>query len=152
MKDRLLQLAFSLILTIGVAVVLAHADPVPVPAHLERGLTLVDQIVASQQSGLFADTNGVLLNRYGGSWNSPTDPSFIRFLDAANGIRPGNNTTCAPLVTHLLKTAYNWDWSAFAIYDPLLNQTVATASPKAYRYVSAIKSNVGFTSAEKHCV
>jgi hypothetical protein len=142
MFNRILQVAVTLAMTLAVGASLARAQP----AHLTHGLTLVDQIVVAQQGGIYTDPDGTFLNRYGGSWNSPTDPSFIRFLDAANSIRPANNTTCAPLVTHLLKHTYGWNWSLFQIPDPLnQNLPVSTASPKAYRYVSAIKNLAGFT-------
>lgn len=144
MFNRLLQVVVTLAMTLAVVASLARAQT---PAHLQNGLTLVDQIVAAQQAGIATDVDGTFLNRYGGSWNSPTDPSFIRFLDAANGIRPANYTTCAPLITHLLKHTYGWNWSLFQIPDPLANnQLVSSASPKAYRYVSAIKNLVGFSA------
>lgn len=144
MKDRLLQLAFALSLTLFLTVNLARADqPTPLPRHLDRGLELVAELLDAQHVGVFAESGGTLLNRYGGSWNSASDPSFIRFVDTGAGL-PGNNTTCAPLVTHLLKHTYGWDWSQVPIFDPLLNTWVATASPKAYRYVSAIKLHTGF--------
>lgn len=144
MKNRLLQLAFTLSLTLLVTVTLARADqPTPLPKHLDRALELVAEILDAQHLGAFAEPSGPLLNRYGGSWNSASDPSFIRFA-GPNSTLPGNNTTCAPLVTHLLKFTYGWDWSLLPIFDPLLNTWVATASPKAYRYVSAIKLHTGF--------
>lgn len=143
MKSLLLSCLLRLALLVGCALALPTVRSAP--AHLELGLTLVDQIVAAQATGVYSDTDGTLLNRYGGAWNSASDPSFIRFLDVASGQLPANNTTCAPLVTHLLRHAYNWNWAAIGIHDPLLNTTVTTASPKAYRYVSAIKTRAGFS-------
>ena len=51
------------------------------PAHLTRGLQLADEIQAAQAVGVFNDADHVPLNRYGGSWGSATDASFIRFAD-----------------------------------------------------------------------
>lgn len=114
------------------------------PAHLTKGLQLVDEITAAQATGVFADAAGVPLNRYGGSWGSASDPSYIRLANFTQGVLPANNTKCAPLVTHLLKLAYNWNWSAYAFKDPITNQTVTSASPAPYRYVALIKQKIGF--------
>lgn len=144
-RIRLLQLVFALSLTLAVAVVLARADQ---PKHLERGLTLVDEITAAQKHGVYAGNVGgptVFLNRYGGSWNSATDASFIRFFDPATGTYAANYTTCAPFVTHLLKYTYGWDWKQYAIPDPLNNNApTSAASPKSYLYLTAIKQQIGF--------
>lgn len=116
------------------------------PAHLANGLRLADEIGAAQDAGIYTDANNVPLNRYGGSWNSTTDASFIRFLDAANGIRPGNNTKCSPLVTHLLKYTYNWSWSSHTFFDPLLQINKTVASPTPYQYIALLKAGKGFAS------
>ncbi len=120
------------------------------PAHLVQGQLLVDQITAAQSQGIYTgDVNGanVFLNRYGGSWNSNSDPSFIRFFDQANGVHAANLTTCAPLVTHLLLHTYGWSWNNVGIPDPLAGGALAFKhSPKSYLYVSAIKNLTGFAS------
>lgn len=143
MKNRLLQLAFSAVLTLLVAITLAHAQTSST-AHLERGLDLVDEIVAAQKSSVFT-ANGVFLNRYGGSWGSTTDASYFRAADLVHGIQAANTTTCAPLVSHLLKSTYGWNWSNYQIPDLLKpGTTLSGPSPKSYLYVSAIKHKVGF--------
>lgn len=119
------------------------------PAHLTKGLQLVDEITAAQKVGVFTDANNVPLNRYGGSWNSASDPSYIRFLNQPVGTLPANNTKCAPLVTHLLKVAYNWSWYSVAnlsFYDPLLKITKTSASPAPYQYIALLKAGKGFAS------
>lgn len=122
------------------------------PAHLAKGHQLVDEITAAQALGVFTgDVDGatVFLNRYGGSWDTPGDLSFIRYFDANRNPGPyaANYTTCAPLVSHLLKYTYAWDWRQYAIPDTLNNGVlVAKASPKSYLYVSAIKNQIGFAS------
>ena len=145
--QRLLEIALACSLTVAVTAVLARAES---PKHLERGLALVDEITAAQKNGVFTgDVGGttVFLNRYGGSWNSATDASFIRFFDATNGTYAANYTTCSPLVTHLLKSTYGWDWKQVAIPDPLNNNTpVSPASPKSYLYGTAIKQQIGFAT------
>lgn len=137
---------FFATLALGAVCVLTTAAAVAQPAHLTKGLQLADEIAAAQSVGVFADANGVSLNRYGGSWNSASDPSFIRFADLANGVLPGNNTKCAPLVTHLLKNAYNWNWSAHSFYDPVLKVTKTSASPAPYQYIALLKAGKGFAS------
>ncbi len=114
------------------------------PAHLMNGIGLVEQIVEAQQNGIFVDDEGVEINRYGGSWNSQNDPSFIRFADPTQGILPGNNTTCAPFITHLLKETYNWSWYNYPFFDPIQNQIVQSSSPRSYRYVALIEQEIGF--------
>jgi hypothetical protein len=120
------------------------------PAHLENGLQLVDEITSAQAAGVFTgDVNGatVFLNRYGGSWNTPGDESFIRFLDVNTGTYAANYTTCAPLVSHLLKYTYAWDWKQVGVPDPLNGDALAyKSSPKSYLYVSAIKNQIGFAT------
>lgn len=124
------------------------------PAHLAKGNQLVDEIVAAQSQGVYTgvvDGATVFLNRYGGSWDTAGDLSFIRFFDATRAANVGpyaaNYTTCAPLVSHLLKYTYGWDWKAWPIPDTLNGDApVAKASPKSYLYVSAIKHQVGFAA------
>lgn len=129
-------------LTAGAVWLSASSEVLAQPAHLQNGLNLVSQIYARQVQGVFTDTNGVPLNRYGGKWKDAVDPSYIRFASA--GVEPANNTTCAPFVTHLLKHAYNWDWYKYSFYDPILGKTTKSASPSSYRYVALIKQLVGF--------
>lgn len=126
------------------AVVTSSITFAQAPAHLTRGLQLVDEITGAQAAGVFADASGVALNRYGGSWGSASDPSFIRFANFATGVLPGNNTKCAPLVTHLLKSTYNWSWSSLSFYDPLLSVTKTSASPAPYQMIALLKAGKGF--------
>lgn len=114
------------------------------PLHFDAAVELLDQITSRQAAGIYTDANGVSLNRYGGSWNSSADPSYIRFGDLDHGVLPGNNTKCSPLVTHLFKTVYNWDWKNYSFYDPLLKVTKSTASPTPYQYIELIKEGKGF--------
>ncbi|MES2696660.1 MAG: hypothetical protein V4773_24540 [Verrucomicrobiota bacterium] len=116
------------------------------PAHLAKGLQLFDEISGAQDAGVFNDAGGVSLNRYGGSWNSATDASFIRFANLPAGILAANNTKCSPLVTHLLKNVYNWNWSAHSFYDPLLKTTKTSVSPAPYQYIALLKAGKGFAS------
>lgn len=115
------------------------------PAHLTKGLQLVDEISGAQAAGVLVDANNVPLNRYGGSWNSATNPSYIRFA-ALPSVLPANNTKCAPLVTHLLKSCYNWNWSAYSFSDPILGVTKSTASPYPYQYIALLKEGKGFAA------
>jgi hypothetical protein len=115
------------------------------PAHLTKGLQLVDEISGAQAAGVLVDANNVPLNRYGGSWNSATNPSYIRFA-ALPAVLPSNNTKCAPFITHLLKSCYAWNWSAYSFYDPILKVTKSTASPYPYQYIALLKEGKGFAS------
>ena len=128
----------------GTALIAVTQTSVAQPAHLQNGLTLVTQIYSQQSQGTFTDSQGVPLNRYGGSWEDEVDPSFIRFGNPNQGVMPGNNTTCAPFVTHLLLATYNWNWGNVVFFDPILNQNHSCESPSSYRYVAMIKQNVGF--------
>ncbi len=120
------------------------AAAAPSTAHLTRGQDLVSDIQTDQKLGTYA-SSGVFLNRYGGSWAGASgEASFFRTADPINNIRAANLTTCAPLVSHLLKSVYGWDWSSYSIPDPLAGGTASSASPKSYLYVSAIKNHVGF--------
>lgn len=136
-------------LALGAGCLLGAAALAAQPAHLAKGLQLVEEITAAQHVGVFNDANNVPLNRYGGSWNSTTDASYIRFLNQPAGTLPANNTKCAPLVTHLLKAAYNWSWYSVAnlsFYDPVLNVTKTSASPAPYQYIALLKAGKGFAS------
>lgn len=114
-------------------------------AHLERGETLVAQIVSAQAAGTFEEAD-TLLNVYGGSWDSLTDYSFFRLADPARAIPARNRTTCAPLVTHLLKSAYGWRWSSYSIPHPRTGVLKASASPNPVYYYAAIKNKIGFAA------
>lgn len=116
------------------------------PAHLTKGLQLADEIGALQDQGIFTDTNGTPLNRYGGSWGSPTDASYIRFLDTAAAVRPANNTRCAPFVTHLLQSVYNFSWSAYLFTDPLTGVVKSSASPAPYQMIALLDAGQGFAA------
>jgi hypothetical protein len=145
---------FFATLAIGAGCLLGAAKLAAQPAHLTKGHQLIDEITAAQSLGVFTgvvDGATVFLNRYGGSWDTPGDLSFIRFFDATRDAAVGpyaaNYTTCAPLVTHLLKNAYGWDWKQFPIPDTLNGGALVTkASPKSYLYVSAIKHQIGFAA------
>ncbi len=145
---------FCATLALGAGSLLGAIQLAAQPAHLNRGHQLVDEIVAAQSQGVFTgvvDGATVFLNRYGGSWNSNLNPSFIRFFDANRAANVGpyaaNLTECAPLVTHLLRNTYGWDWHQHFISDPMNNgNLVAKSSPSSYLYVSAIKHQVGFAS------
>lgn len=137
----------ALTLLAGAAILaIATVSALAQPAHLAKGLQLVDEITAAQSQGVFTDAANVPLNRYGGSWNSGSDPSYIRFLNQPAGVLPSNNTKCAPLVTHLLKFCYNWNWSAYSFYDPVLKITKTSASPAPYQYIALLKAGKGFAS------
>lgn len=113
--------------------------------HLGAALQLLDEITTAQSLGIFADEDGVPLNRYGGSWNSATNASFIRFADVEGGVLPGNNTKCSPLVTHLLKEVYGRDWRQFSFFDPILQTTKSVASPTPYQYIVLTKDGKGLS-------
>ena len=134
MKNALLALATSALLATAA---------VAQPLHLQKALQLVDEIAGQQAAGVFTDTNGTALNRYGGSWNSATDASFIRFADLANGVFAANNTKCSPLVTHLLKHSYGTNWKSYSFLDPLTNTTKSVSSPTPYQYIALTKQAKG---------
>lgn len=140
---------FLVTLAVGIAGVAGTVAAFAQPAHLSRGLQLVDEITAAQALGVYTGEVGgatVFLNRYGGSWSTPGDLSFIRFFNQATNTYAANYTTCSPLITHLLKHTYGWDWKQFGIPDPLADGAlVYKSSPKSYIYVSAIKHHIGFT-------
>lgn len=116
------------------------------PAHYTQALQLVDEIQAAQDAGVYTDGAGTALNRYGGSWGSATDGSFIRFADIPQGVLPGNNTRCAPLVTHLLKYCYGWNWKSYTFLDPITGANKTSVSPYPYQYVALIKQQKGFAA------
>lgn len=123
------------------------APPVPYvqPQHLTDALQLVDEINATHSLGIFEDDEGVEVNHYGGSWNSNSDPSFIRFFDEQQGILPANNTRCAPFVTHIMEHSYGWDWGDHEFEDPKDNFEIDTsASPNPWQYLELINQGVGF--------
>lgn len=139
----------SALLAVGATCVLSGTAAQAQSFHLQKGQLLVDQITAQQSQGVFSgDVNGatVLLNRYGGSWESNTNPSFIRFFNQATNTYAANLTKCAPLVTHLLKYCYGWSWKQYGIPNPLNNGAIVFKnSPESYLYVSAIKHQIGFS-------
>lgn len=114
------------------------------PAHHEGAVRFVDEITSYQAAGILLDGNGVSLNRYGGSWGSSSNPSYIRFADPDQGILPGNNTKCSPLVTHLFRTFYGWDWRNYPFYDPVEGRVRTSVSPQAYQYCALIQQEIGF--------
>lgn len=133
MKARLLSLLAVAATTIATAQ----------PLHLTKALELVRDLTALQAAGVFTDSAGVSLNRYGGSWGSASDPSYVHFTDLAAGTAPGNNTRCAPLLTHLLKDLHGRDWRQFSFTDPLTNTTKTSASPAPYQYIALTKAGQG---------
>ena len=132
------SIAVVAVLTTGIQVVTAQ------PAHLVNGIELVEQIIETQSGGIFVDENNIEINRYGGSWNSNSNPSYIQLGDPDQDILPGNNTKCAPFVTHLLKETYNWNWRDYNFFDPIKNKVVKSSSPSSYRYVALIEQEIGF--------
>jgi hypothetical protein len=135
----------SLLLPLLASTALASAVLAQQPLHLQKALQLVDEITGQQAAGVFTDAAGVPLNRYGGSWNSATDASFVRFADLANGVFAANNTKCSPLVTHLLRVSYGTDWKSRTFLDPILQVAKSVASPTPYQYIALTKENKGLT-------
>jgi hypothetical protein len=133
-------------LAIGTALFCGAVSAFAQPLHLVKGQQLADEIEAAYAAQVYTDGAGIPLNRYGGSWGSATDASYIRFLDTGAGVLPGNNTKCSPLVTHLLKHAYNWSWSGISFHDPLLKTTKTVSSPTPYQYIQLLKDGKGFAS------
>jgi hypothetical protein len=99
--------------------------------------------------GISSDRGGELLNQYGGSWNSSSDPSFIRLADLDRGILPGNNTKGASLVTLLLKEACSWSWWDYSFVDSKTGREARSSSPTSSRYVDLIEQGVGFDAEIK---
>lgn len=116
-------------------------------AHQASAELLLQQIQQAQGAGVFADPRGQPLNRYGGSWSSATEPSFIRFADPLQGVLPGNLTTCSPFLSRLFQAQYGWNWNqeAYRFNDPVLGQSVRRPSPEAYQYGLLIQQGLGFT-------
>ncbi len=83
---------FFVTLALGAGCLVGAAALAAQPAHLTKGLQLVEEITSAQKVGVFTDANNVPLNRYGGSWNSASDPSYIRFLNQPAGTLPANHT------------------------------------------------------------
>ena len=120
-----------------------------IPCYLGQGIKLHEQLEAMQALGIESDSNGELLNQYGGSWNSSSDPSFIRMADLDRGILPGNNTKGASLVTLLLKEACSWSWWDYTFVDSKTDRVARTSSPTSSRYVDLIEQGVGFDAEIK---
>lgn len=138
------SLATSVLRTLAPLLLLLGASQAHAQSVIGDGAALLlDQILDCQDAGIFTDAQNVSLNRYGGSWTSKTNPSFIRFADYGNGVLPANNTKCSSLVTHLLKNLHGWNWKDFTYYDPVLQVNRSTASPEAYQYVALIKQQKG---------
>ena len=134
----------SLVRTLSPLIVLCCAASVQAQSVIGDGAQLLlGQILDCQDAGIFTDAQGVPLNRYGGSWSSKTNPSFVRFADYDNGVLPANNTKCSSFVTHLLKNLHNWNWKDHVYFDPVLMVNRSTASPEAYQYVALIKQQKG---------
>jgi hypothetical protein len=117
------------------------------PSNLYAGAQLLlAQILQSQAAGVRVDAQGVSINRYGGSWSSSTDPSFVRFADPMNGVLPGNNSKCSSLLSRLLQTLHGWSWnqSAYAFVDPVTGLLTQKPSPEAYQYGALIRQGLGF--------
>jgi hypothetical protein len=123
----------------------AHTAQAQSPPHHLAAVELLNQITTLQSLGIYTDSSGTPLNRYGGNWNSATDPSYIQFADLNHNVLPGNHTKCSPLVTHLFKSVYNWNWKNYSFYDPVLKVTKSTASPAPYQYIALVKEGKGFT-------
>lgn len=113
-------------------------------AHLDRGEKLVEQFLSAHAAGKFFEGD-TFLNVYGGSWDSASNYSFFRLADSKKKILPRNRTTCAPFVTHLLRSTYGWDWKNHRIPHPRTGAIKTSASPNPVLYYSAIKNRVGFT-------
>ena len=117
-----------------------------IPCYLDLGITLNEQLENMQALGIDSDSNGTPLNRYGGSWKSSSDPSYIRLADLDLGILPGNNTKGASLVTWLLKESCDWSWLGYSFADSKSGRVAQTSSPTSSRYVDLIEQGVGFES------
>ena len=128
----------------AVAAATIGASAADEPAHLLAAEELLNQINSLRAVGVTTESNGTPLNRYGGSWTSTTDPSYIRFADLDHGILPANNTKCSPLVTHLLKAIYGWNWKNYSFYDPIAKTNKSVASPAPYQYIRLVKEGKGF--------
>ncbi len=120
-----------------------------IPHFLQLGRTLLSQIQACHSEGIFFDTDGVEINRRGGSWGSYSNPVYIRFADLGHLILPANHTKGATLVSLLLKEAYGHSWKDHTFFDSKLNGSKTTSSPSSTRYVDLIEQQIGF-SAQIH--
>ncbi|MDA7644866.1 hypothetical protein N8642_00725 [bacterium] len=120
-----------------------------IPCYLDLGIKLNEQLEEMHALGIDSDSNGERLNQYGGSWNSSSDPSFIRVADLDRGILPGNNTKGASLVTLLLKEACSWSWWDYTFIDSKTGRVTRSSSPTSSRYVDLIEQGVGFDSEIK---
>jgi hypothetical protein len=134
--SKLVGLALAMVLTGS-----AHAQT---PLHYDGAALLLNQIIDLQDEGIFTDVENISINRYGGSWSSKTDPSFVQWATPENNLLPMNNTKCSSLVTHLFRNLYGWDWKGFTFFDPIKNTNHSTVSPQAYQYVALIKQGKGF--------
>jgi len=120
-----------------------------IPCYLDLAITLNEQLEEMSAVGIDSDRGGELLNQYGGSWNSSSDPSFIRLADLDRGILPGNNTKGASLVTLLLKEACSWSWWDYSFVDSKTGREARSSSPTSSRYVDLIEQGVGFDAEIK---
>lgn len=128
----------------ALALALTSSAQAQAPSHYNGAVLLLNQILECQDVGIFTDANNIMLNRYGGSWSSKTDPSLIRWADPANNILPMNNSKCSSLLTHLFKNLNGWNWKNYVFFDPVKNSNQSTVSPEAYQYVALIKQGKGF--------
>ncbi len=112
--------------------------------HLDRGLELVENLLARQTQGQFEDENQVKLNDYGGSWGQGT--LLVEVGEPAGNVLPYNLSKCGSFVTKLLNQSYNWNWSDYEFFDPNAGSLVTTASPNSHRYMELIKQQIGFDS------
>ena len=129
------------------AVLPAGARAQAVSTHQPYAVQLLNQILSHQAQGIFKDTDGTPLNRYGGDSSTP---SFIRMGSTTLGVRPMNFTKCSTFLTRLFALTYNRNWNsnAYLFYDSVQGRQVKTSSPQAYQYGLMSKQNVGFTEVQ----
>ena len=145
-SKKLLAATFAIVvLSVGTARHMKATQLNPQPLHLQMTLTLLDEILNAQSAGVYVDSKGVALNRYGGTWGSSSNPSYVQFADPASGVLPENHTVCSSLITHMLSQAYQWNWKNYPFLDPLSNTVKTVSSPYPYQYAALIKQGKGFS-------
>ena len=143
---RLFLVSITIIaLSVGMAGRLRATQLNPQPLHLQMTLLLLNEILGEQSAGVYTDAKGIEINRYGGTWGSTTNPSYIQFSDPAAGVLPENYTVCSSLLTHMLAHAYQWNWKNYPFLDPLTNKVTSVSSPYPYQYAALIKQGKGFS-------